>query len=341
MDIFRNMEIPGNTGNTKNTTIYFCEKCNHKTSHKNNFAKHCQTIKHRQCQLGNTTEIPEIPKIPTLSKNGNKCERCDRHFVTNSGLWKHRKLCANTHTNAMDPKLIDYLKNKDANAKESLSQILDFVKNKDDELRSILIELVKSNNSLLINQTFTNNNTTTNSMVNSNNNNTTFNLQVFLNETCKDAINLSDFIKTVKSSFEDIESIGSLGYVDGTSEVIIKHLNNLAVEKRPIHCTDAKRQTLYIKEDNQWTKEEPDLKRLQMLVDEVQRINLRVLPLWREKHPACLSSNSIYTSTYNNMSQELMGGDCSTLRIQAKDNKIINKIIKEVVIDKQVYIDKK
>ncbi len=179
-------------------------------------------------------------------------------------------------------------------------------------------------------------------MINSNNNNNnTFNLQVFLNETCKDAINLSDFVKTLKSSFADIEKVGSAGYVDGTSEVIIKHLNNLGVEKRPIQCTDAKRQTLYIKEDNQWTKEDPDLRRLQWLVDEVQRINLRVLPLWREKHPACLTSNSIHTSTYNNMSQELMGGDCSNVRIQAKDHKIINKIIKEVVIDKQMFLDNK
>jgi hypothetical protein len=331
------MESAGIGGNRQNLQKFYCEICDHYASQSSDFARHCQTRKHQNGIGRNRQESAGIGETVVYHHN---CEVCNRSFITQSGLWKHKKKCNKPVDQSamveMQKQMLDFLEKKDH---DNQAQMYNFLEKKDTEFKAFVIELYK--NSQILNQTQTNICQNNHNINSNNNNNTTFNLQLFLNETCKDAINLSDFIKTVKSSFEDIESIGSLGYVDGTSNVIIKHLNNLAVEKRPIHCTDAKRQTLYIKDDDQWTKEEPDLKRLQMLVDEVQRINLRVLPLWREKHPACLTSSSIHTSTYNNMSQELMGGDCSNVRIQAKDHKIINKIIKEVVIDKQMFLDNK
>ncbi len=329
LDIFRDMEIK----NEKNEQKFYCEFCNFKSCYQSDFDRHCATRKHQNFQFRKCPEIKKREKRDT----GFECQLCNQTFQTNSGLWKHQQKCS-LKSNG----LVEYLIKENAELKTTMMQVIEkkdesmmkLMDQKEEKLTKLVIELCKNSQNVT-------NNTMINSNNNSNNNNNTFNLQLFLNETCKDALNLSDFVKTLKSSFADIEKVGSAGYVDGTSEVIIKHLNNLGVEKRPIQCTDAKRQTLYIKEDNQWTKEDPDLRRLQWLVDEVQRINLRVLPLWREKHPACLTSNSIHTSTYNNMSQELMGGDCSNVRIQAKDHKIINKIIKEVVIDKQMFLDNK
>jgi hypothetical protein len=152
---------------------------------------------------------------------------------------------------------------------------------------------------------------------------------------------MSDFIKSIQVGFEDIERIGNIGYVDGISGIIIKSLQELGVEKRPIHCTDAKRQILYIKENNEWMKEDADWSHLQQMVNDVQKINLRQLPFWREHHPNCLTSTSKYTTTYNTMSQELMGGDCKKVKIQVKDNKIMSRIMKEVVIDKSMFLGDK
>ena len=152
---------------------------------------------------------------------------------------------------------------------------------------------------------------------------------------------MSDFIKSIQVGFEDIERIGNIGYVDGIAGIIIKSLNALGVEKRPIHCTDAKRQTLYIKENDKWTKEDANWSHLQHMVNEVQKINLRQLPAWREQHPNCLTSSSKFTTTYNTMSQELMGGECKKVKLQVKDNKIMNKIMKEVIIDKSLFLGEK
>jgi hypothetical protein len=209
---------------------------------------------------------------------------------------------------------------------------------KDEDFKALVVELCKStqanvqNNNTLIQNNNCNNNTT---------NNNSFNLNFFLNETCKDAVNMSDFIKSIQVGFEDIERIGNIGYVDGISGIIIKSLQELGVEKRPIHCTDAKRQTLYIKENDEWLKEDADWSHLQHMVNEVQKINLRQLPAWREHHPNCLTSTSKFTSTYNTMSQELMGGDCKKVKMQVKDNKIMNRILKEVVIDKSLFFGEK
>ena len=270
--------------------------------------------------------------IPNSQEHSFECPNCDRQFKTNSGLWRHKKTCT-TKNDTQQSAIVNILLKQNEMIMHQNKELQLQTNKKDDEFRTLIIELCKNTQTIHAGQILNNSNN------NNNNNNNTFNLHVFLNETCKDAINLSDFIESVKVSFEDIEKVGSLGYVDGTSEVIIKHLNDLGVEKRPIQCTDAKRQTLYIKENNEWTKEDSNFARMQRLVDDVQRVNLRQLSLWREKHPACLTSNSIYTSTYNNMSQELMGGDCSNIRIQAKDNKIINKVIKNVIVDKQKFID--
>lgn len=306
---------------------YSCLLCSIYTAKKTDFVRHCHSIKHKNRKMeSNGIENNEIENV--LLETSNICDHCGKEFASQSGLWKHEKKCPKNANALVDVLLQNNKELKDTN-KELQNTMLQIIEKNDEKLTKLVIELCKNMN--------TNNSHNTTNNVNSNN---TFNLQVFLNETCKDALNLSDFIKTVKVGFDEIERIGNIGYVDGISELIIKNLNQLGVEKRPIHCTDAKRQTMYIKEDNEWEKEDANMSHLQKLVDEVQRINLRQLPLWREKHPGCLTSNSKYTSTYNNMSQELMGGHCNKVSLAAKDNKIMSKIIKNVVIDKTFLFGK-
>ena len=314
------MENIGNKNAEKNELKFECKKCLYKTCRKYDFDRHCLSPKHQNNANGNVHAQNKLSSCV--------CKNCNRSFQTVSGLWKHEQKCPNPKNEKCV--LVEYLMQENKDLKQTIIQ-------RDDEFRKLIIEVCKNTAAAVVPPPnhVTNNNT----MINSNNINKTFNLHFFLNETCKDALNLSEFIQTIKVGIDDLNSMGSLGYVDGTSNVIIKHLNELGVEKRPIQCTDAKRQTLYIKENNEWTKEEPSCAKLQGLVDEVQQINLRALPAWREKHPNCLKSNSIHTDFYNNMSQELMGGFCHKVKLHVKDNKIINKIIKEVVIDKQKFVN--
>jgi hypothetical protein len=321
---FRKMETQGDPKTPKK---FICEKCDYVTCHKNDFTKHCQTKKHQMDIL----ETQGDPKIPFAAYT---CELCFKIFYSFGGLCKHSKKCQKNKDNILEHLIEDNKELKEAN-KELQTTVRQLIERNDEKLTKLVIELCKNtqtnvqNNTLIQNSNCNNNNTT---------NNNSFNLNFFLNETCKDALNMSDFIKSIQVGFEDIERIGNIGYVDGISGIIIKSLQELGVEKRPIHCTDAKRQTLYIKENDEWTKEDSDWSHLQHMVNEVQRINLRQLPLWREYHPNCLTSSSKYTNTYNTMSQELMGGDCKKVKIQVKDNKIMNKIMKEVIIDKSLFL---
>jgi hypothetical protein len=284
--------------------FFSCDCCNFSTDSADKFAAHVETKRHM-----------ENKKIVNFS-----CELCSHVFQTRSGLWRHKKLCTEltpiTNDNALKTFIIDLMKSQ----QETNQQILQ--SNRD------LVELCMKQ---------TGQNTNSQNTINSHNTQNTFNLQLFLNETCKDSLNLTDFIKTIKVGLEDIERIGQVGYVDGITDVILRNLKSVGIEKRPIHCTDAKRETIYVKENDVWTKEEEALNLIQNMINEVQRMNLRQLPLWREKHPSCLSSNSMYTDLYLNISQELMGGDCAKVDIRKKDNKIFKNIAKEVTINKTQF----
>lgn len=304
---------------------FYCEKCDYNTFHKNDFTKHCQTIKHRV----NNFVIPVIPEqVETIFS----CDSCGKGYHSAVGLWKHSKKCNKKEESVttQDVRIVEVLQKENQELKTTIFK-------KEEEFKNLIIELCKTTHANIQNNTLIQNNNCNNTTTNNN----SFNLNFFLNETCKDALNMSDFIKSIQVGFEEIERIGIVGYVDGISGIIIKSLQELGVERRPIHCTDAKRQTLYIKENDEWTKEDSDWSHLQHMVNEVQRINLRQLPIWREHHPNCWTSSSKYTTTYNTMSQELMGGDCKKMKMQMKDNKIMNKIMKEVVIDKSLFLGEK
>jgi hypothetical protein len=244
------------------------------------------------------------------------CEKCKKKYSHHSSLWKHKKTCN--------------IKNLDE------ADILD----DENKLISLILDVVKSNSELQKqNQEFQQqmlemckNNTTNinNSMVNSNNK--TFNLQVFLNEQCKDAMNIMEFVDSIKLDLDDAESVKKLGYVNGISNIIIKHLKALDVHMRPVHCTDLKRETMYVKFQDIWEKEGDDNKLIRRAIKHIAIKNYNAAETFKDVHPDCMDLESKYGEHFLRLKIEALGGS-------GNDNyeshtKIIKKIAKEVTIDK-------
>ena len=161
----------------------------------------------------------------------------------------------------------------------------------------------------------------------------TFNLQFFLNEQCKDAINITDFVNSIQLQLEDLEETGRLGYVDGISRVVIKNLDDMNTHKRPIHCSDSKREILYIKDNNQWIKENENKDTMIKIIKQVANKNIKNIPEWVKAHPDCLNSESKQNDKYLKIVSNSMSG--STKEEQQNNiNKIISKVAKRVIINK-------
>jgi hypothetical protein len=187
------------------------------------------------------------------------------------------------------------------------------------ELKNMIMEVVK-------NGTMQNShNTTTNS------HNKAFNLNFFLNETCKDAMNITDFVESIKLQLSDLERVGELGYVEGISNIIVKNLKDLDVTQRPVHCTDKKRETMYVKDEDKWEKDEENSK-IKKVIKKVASKSQRLLPKFKEVHPDCMTYHSKYSDQYNKIIVESMGG--SGDNDTEKEEKIIRNISKIVSVDK-------
>ena len=181
-----------------------------------------------------------------------------------------------------------------------------------------MVELCQSNNNTVINNT-------------NNSHNKTFNLQFFLNEQCKDAMNLMDFVKSFSLQLSDLENVTKLGYVEGITGIIVKKLNEMDVHKRPIHCSDAKREILYVREDNIWEKESSDNTRLRKAIKYISKKNRILLSEWSESHPEANDIHSSQNLEYMLMIVQAMGGKGELID---NENKIMKKIMKNVLIDK-------
>ena len=307
------METLGNNFVAKNGRItpnnYCCEICDYKCFKKYNWDKHLLTAKHQHITNGNNMETENGKKW-----QNNCCEICNKEFKTRSGLWKHNKICKIVNTN--------YANNNEPNDKELMMMML-----KDNsELKKMMLEQSTIMMKVLENGTTTNNiNTTTNS------HNKTFNLNFFLNETCKDAMNINDFVESIKFQLSDLERVGELGYIEGISNIIVKNLKDLDITQRPVHCTDKKRETMYIKDEDKWEKDE-EQKKTRKMIRTVTVKNARMLPKFKEAHPDCITSASRFSDQYNNIIMEAMGGMGENEF--EKEEKIIKRVSKEVIVGK-------
>jgi hypothetical protein len=299
----------------------FCELCNYNCSKKSDFNKHLLTRKHKNNVLLTNPLTNKITNIKNYI-----CTNCDKIYNSRVGLWFHNKKCVvNKSNNINDNNEQLY----DIEYQDIHNMVLDIVKS-NSELQKQNMELQKQVLEICKNIQPSVNNTILN---NCNNNNKTFNLQVFLNETCKDAMNISEFIENISLQISDLENMGKLGYVDGVSNIIIKNLNALDVEKRPMHCTDKKREIVYVKDQDEWQKEQEDKKHIRQVISGVVSKNLQLLPQYENKYPECMNPESKKSDEYNKIIMETMGGGTNV--IERNKEKIIRKIAKEVVIDKE------
>ena len=302
---------------------YYCEKCDFICSKKYSWERHILTSKHTQEMVGNDLGAKKGKK----GQNNYICEFCDKCFNTNAGLWKHTKNCKQNVSNK-DNENYNYNDNDNNNNNNDTpnNELIQYLINENKEFKNLILELAKKDS-------LTNN---INNITHTNSHNKTFNLQVFLNETCKDAMNMSDFIDSVKLQLSDLESVGKMGFVDGISNIIIKNLKALDIQKRPVHCSDSKRETMYIKDHDKWEKDDSEMKQMKELVRTVRDKNITLIATWRDLYPECVQSNSKKTTQFNQICMEAFGGETGGEKgtKQEKEDKIISKIAKSVIIDK-------
>jgi len=292
---------------SNNSIEYFCELCKYSTNIKGSYNQHLLTDKHKQAKK----------KIKLLN-SPYKCSDCDKPFQARSGLWKHNKKCHSPEKNTgLDSEVIVNIIKQNTEFKELLME-----QNKQNQkLQKQLIEVCKENSTVV-----------TNNINTTNNNHKTFNLNFFLNETCKDAMNIMDFVNSLQIQLSDLESVGELGFVNGLSKLIIKGLNDLEENERPVHCSDLKRETMYVKDENKWEKEDTNNTKMKKALRRIAHKNSKMIPAWKEKHPDCRYSASHLSDQYNHIILESMGG--SGDNDDEKAGKIISKIAKEVSINK-------
>ena len=291
----------------KNPLKFRCEICMYNTSNQKDFNKHLQTNKHNN-NISNNHDNNIVPAKYL-------CPNCDKKFNDRSGLWRHNKKCIPISVKTDEQK----------EQKTDKDQMIMMLIKENSDFKAMLIEQQSMMMKVIENGTTNNsNNTTTNS------HNKAFNLQFFLNETCKDAMNIADFIDSIKLQLSDLEKVGEVGYVEGISNIIIKNLNNLDETKRPVHCTDKKRETIYIKDEGQWEKEDDNNSRLKKSINKVANKNIKLISQFREKYPECRKCDSSISDKYNKMIIEAMGGlGDNTVE---KEEKIIRNISKATII---------
>ena len=295
---------------------YVCSLCDYNCCKKQHYKQHCNTAKHKR-QIVNSSET---------ETNSLCCEKCNKIYQTHAGLWKHKQKC-NSHEPDVDSidkdQLIIMLIKQNA---ELIKETSGF-KNMMVGQQNMMMEQQNTMLKVIENGTHNNNNNNTNS------HNKTFNLQFFLNETCKDAMNLMDFVDSIKLQLSDLENVGKVGYVNGISNIIIKNLNLLDETLRPVHCTDTKREVIYVKDEDKWEKEDENKHKMRQMIKNVTRKNTKLLKDFRTQHPGCEKSDSTLSGKYDKLTLEAFGGKGDDN--EEKENKIIKHIVKEVKIEKE------
>jgi hypothetical protein len=304
------METLGNAILPNSAFKFYCNFCDYGTSKKSSFDDHNLSAKHQKNIIGNILETNGNEIMPKLCSITFSCEKCEKEFKNRSGLWKHNKKCINNETT------------ENQNEIKMLTELVKNVVKQNQDLTNKLADICKNNSNTNI----------SNSNINSHNK--TFNLQFFLNETCKDAMNIMDFVNSIKLQLSDLEKVGKIGYIEGISNIIVQNLNLLDENKRPVHCTDSKREVMYVKDEDKWEKENETKVKLRKAIKHVAHKNSKMLSEFRIKNPDCLKSTSKVSDQYNKLVFEALGGKGDN--DSEKEDKIIKNIAKSVTIDSKV-----
>ena len=287
-----------------------CINCGIETGNKKDYSKHLLTAKHLNRTNTGFLEQP-INKF--------KCKICNKIYKARNSLWYHEQKCKSNKEEE------NVIVSSDADTELELKT-----------LSVLVVNLIKSNQDLqkqmldVCQKIQPNTTTITNSNNNSHNKN--FNLNFFLNEQCKDAMNIMDFVNTFQLQLSDLERIGEVGYVEGISNIVIDKLNQMDIYKRPIHCSDAKREIMHVKDKDVWEKDTPTNAKIRLALKHITKKNTDLLRPWVNAHPGVLDSEHRLNDKYQKLFNEAMGGNSGTLT--ECETKIIKKISKMVLIDK-------
>jgi hypothetical protein len=277
----------------KNADLFECKLCDFVCSKLSNYKTHLLTRKHQK-KANSNEKMPPSAELQKFT-----CDLCNKSYKDNSGLWRHKNKCLKK-----DNDLVLILLKENHEFKQMLL-----------EQNKQLIELSNKTNTTI------NNNCT---------NNNNFNLNLFLNEKCKDAMNIMDFVDSLKLTLQDLEKTAELGYVKGITNIIVNGLNQLDICKRPIHCSDAKRETLYVKDNNAWEKENDEKKKITRAIRHISIKNAKQVGEWTRENKGYNDSSNKKNDKYLKIVSEANGGE------QEEINKIISNVSSKVTIDKQV-----
>ena len=295
----------------ENAHKFNCDVCNFICSKNSDYTRHLSTRKHKM--MSNDDNF--TPK----NAEQHICNNCNKCYKYRQGLSLHKKKCQIT-VKTPDPSN-NYIVDK---------ELVMLLMKENSELKNMMMEEHKSTQQMMLEVIKNGTHNTTNN--NTNSHNKTFNLQFFLNETCKNAMNIMDFVDSLKLQLNDLERMGEIGFVNGMSNIIIKNLQNMDVTERPVHCTDKKREIIYVKDADKWDKETETKPKLRKAIKHIAHKNAKLIGEFKTKHPDYCQSASKISTQYNTMVIEAMGGmDSNDL---CNENKIIKRISKEIMVDK-------
>jgi hypothetical protein len=297
----------------QNATIFQCELCNFKCSKKSNYEAHLLTTKH----INRTNRTEKMPK----NANQFNCE-CGKIYKARNSLWYHKQKCTYIEDNKKK-EIVEEKKEEGPDYKELLIQAMtemSEMRKENNELVTKMTEMIPKMTEMMPSITNTNSNNTTNN---------NFNLQFFLNETCKDALNLTEFINSLQLQLKDLEYTANNGHIKGITNIFQTALSNMEENKRPMHCTDLKREIMYIKENDEWNKDDEKAK-MKGTINQITNKNIGNIEEWLEKYPGHINPNSPDFDKFVKMTSNCMGTGN-----EEDDNKIVRNIMREVTIDKK------
>ena len=306
----------------KNAETYFCESCDFICCKKSNYDKHILTSKHKFRTNLNDFSPKNAEKIYL-------CNSCNKTYKARNSLWYHQKKCLDNFEKVEEQKIQletdePYVTDDKKQKQGSTDALIQYLMKENAEFKQLLIDQNKQMMELA-------KNTGSNNTTNSHNN---FNLNVFLNETCKNAINIMDFVNQLQVGVKELEETGRLGFTDGISKIFIDGLTQLDINNRPVHCSDFKREILYIKSDDQLNKESDDKPILTNAIKHVACKNMKQISEWTKANPEYNNSSSKQNDKYLQIVYEAMSGTTEE-ECKKNYNKIIKNIVKQSVIDKK------
>ena len=305
----------------KSAFTFYCKICDYGTSKNCNYKTHLLSAKHKRftadLQMRQKTAINSATALP-ITNEKFICS-CGKSYQYRQSLWKHKQKCCIISCK------------EDLNDAKKQQQLIDYLLKENTEFKQLMIEQNKQMIELAKKSGNINNNNTNN--INNNTTNNSFNLQVFLNETCKNAMNIMDFVSQLPVGLTDLEETGRLGFAEGISKIFINGLKQISVNDRPLHCSDFKRETLYIKNNNEWNKETEDKAILTNAIKHVVHKNIKQISEWTKHHPDYNDSSSKQNDKYLQIVCESMSGSTAE-ECNKNYNKIIKNISKEIIIEK-------